>query len=103
MRWPCLLHEAVVGAIDFSDDGKLLLTASGNLGAQSGVTRVWDVNTLKEIGPKIEHKGAVVDVEFNPDSSQFVVTTGHPIAGGGEVNLFDTKTGKRVGDMAAVR
>ena len=93
-----LLHEAVVGAIDFSDDGKLLLTASGNLGAQSGVTRVWDVNTLKEIGPKIEHKGAVVDVEFNPDSSQFVVTTGHPIAGGGEVNLFDTKKGKRVGD-----
>ncbi len=54
------------GALDLSPDGRLLLTAQGN------VARVFEIGTGKEIGPPMEHDTPVTQGAFASDGSAVV-------------------------------
>jgi WD40 repeat protein len=57
-----LLHRGTVRAASFSEDGKLLATASGDK-----TVRVWDVATGDPLTPPLMHPSEVNVVNFTPD------------------------------------
>jgi WD40 repeat protein len=57
-----MLHEARVGAIAFSPDGKLLTS-----GSDDGTVRLWDTSTGRQLGRAMRHPSKVRSVTFSPD------------------------------------
>jgi WD40 repeat protein/serine/threonine protein kinase len=62
-------HRAVVGAVAFRPDGKVLL-----MGSNDGLARFWDCQDGKPLGRPLPHRGAVKAVAFHP--SEKVALTG---------------------------
>src|SRR5581483_6067863 len=68
-------------------DGSRLLTISGD-----GVLQVWDANTGKAEGPKIEHGGKPIkQALFSPDGAQVVVIGPERTLG-----VWNARTGTRI-------
>lgn len=63
-------HTAGVTSIEFSPDGRYLLSASGN-----GTAKLWKTDTWTVFKTLIGHEGAVLYSAFSPDSS-LIVTGG---------------------------
>jgi hypothetical protein len=85
-----LQHEgAVVDALAFSRDDKLLLTGSGK------TARVWDVASGKPIGEPLQHAALVQAVAFSPDA-KFLLTGSVD----GRVYLWEAATGNRHGEFS---
>jgi hypothetical protein len=78
-------HTAAVNAVDFSPDGRLLVSAG-----RDGDARVWDVATGEPALLLRGHFGSVADARFSPDG-RWIVTAG-PISAG----LWSTTTGELV-------
>src|SRR4051812_27830359 len=72
---PPLIHSGrQVFGVAFSPDGKTIIT-----GGQDWMARLWDVATMRPIGPPIEHDDWVRAVAFGPDGRTFVTPNGfHP-------------------------
>src|SRR5207247_4016068 len=68
-------HTGTVNSIDFSPDGKLLVSASAD---KDG--RIWDVKTGRLVQKLHGHFGPVLDARFSADG-RWVVTAG-PITAG---------------------
>lgn len=62
-----LPHKGTVRAIDFSPDGKLLLTGSWDKTA-----RLWDPVSGAPIGPAMLHDAEVEVAAFHPDGKSFL-------------------------------
>ncbi|KAM6395767.1 WD repeat-containing protein 62 [Rhynochetos jubatus] len=78
-----------LSALDFSPDGKLIVT--GENGSQPSV-RVWDVEEGAQVSALRGHKHSVACVAFSP-SAEFLVSVGHPHD---MVNVWDWKKGSLV-------
>ena len=64
-------HVHPVWAVDFSPDGKLLLTGSGALeGRPGGRAHLWDAATGATRGAVLPHKVRVTDVRFSPNGAR---------------------------------
>ena len=83
---PALAHEDEVMDIDWSDDGRRLLTAG-----KDRKVRVWDGSTGEPIGPPLLHPNHVYGAAFSPDGKSIV-------AGGVdfEAHLWDVASGKEI-------
>jgi WD40 repeat protein len=80
-------HDEPVGAVDFSPDGKLVLTGSGD-----NTARLWDAATGQPVGMPLRHDGPVGAVDFSPDGKLVLTGSGDKTA-----RLWDAATGKPVG------
>ncbi len=83
---PTLEHEQACVDLDFSPDGKLLLTASID-----GNARLWDLATGKLRGMPLEHSDWVYQARFSSDGQQ-ILTAGRDRA----ARLWDVETGRLV-------
>ncbi|MFC1587522.1 WD40 repeat domain-containing protein [Planctomycetota bacterium] len=60
-------HEACINAVEFSPDGKKIVSASDD-----GTVRLWDLESKEEIRCFKGHKGGVSAVAFAPDSKRII-------------------------------
>jgi WD40 repeat protein len=108
---PGFKHKGPVSALQFSPDGRQLL--SGCWGAdpktgrlvEKGEARLWDTEAGEPVGPGMPQPGRVKAVAFSPDGRLCLTagieqkeTDGHP-ALGGWVQIWDTRTGLPVGSI----
>jgi WD40 repeat protein/class 3 adenylate cyclase len=68
-------HRAAVNWLDFSPDGKLLLTASGTQNAASGEAQIWMLDKEWPLGKPFVHEGAVLMAQFDLDGKRIVTAT----------------------------
>lgn len=85
----CWFHEKKVNRVEFSPDGKYVVTASDD-----GTARVWDVGTGTPITPPLKHGAQIVCAAFSPDGSR-VVTASHD----GTASIWATAAGKRIAHL----
>ncbi|MFC1706296.1 MFS transporter [Planctomycetota bacterium] len=78
-------HEGVIASLEFSPDGKHLLSGSGD-----ETIRVWDVKTGKMVSSLEGHKGAVRSIDLTADGKRLV-------SGGSDktIRLWDLETGEQ--------
>jgi WD40 repeat protein/serine/threonine protein kinase len=84
-------HEEIVGAVAFSPDGRLLLTADGTYNTVDSLAVVWSCNDLDAIEKRYEiraHGNYMSSAAFSPDSA--VLATG---GGDSRILLWDAATG----------
>jgi WD40 repeat protein len=87
LRYPPLAHAQSCADLDFSPDGKLLLSAS-----YDHTARLWDVDTGKQHGPSLEHSDWVYQARFSPDGRQILTASRDRTA-----CLWDAATGHLIG------
>ncbi|MBI4664728.1 MAG: protein kinase, partial [Verrucomicrobia bacterium] len=63
-------HQGVIPHLEFSPDGRRLVTASGDRTA-----RVWDAHTGEPLTPPLRHSAEVGYASFSPDGSRVVTAT----------------------------
>lgn len=80
-----LPHAGPVADVDYSPDGKRIVTASGNK------AQIWDVKTGKAVGEPLTHRNPIYSVRYSADGKR-IVTASDP-----EAQVWDAATGKSVG------
>ena len=86
-------HNGPVNHVEFSRDGRRILTASEDKTAQ-----VWDVRTGAAVGPALVHQGAVLDASFSPDGDRVVTASKDGLA-----QVWSVGTGKPSASTSASR
>jgi WD40 repeat protein len=79
-----LAHESIVLQLDFSADGRRLLTRT-----RSSV-RLWDAATGAAIGSPIDHESSLVNAAISSDGASVATAAGKPV-----VRLWDLRTPQR--------
>ncbi len=89
---PEMKHEATVRSLEFSSDGKYLLTLTEETDGQNQ-WRVWDAHTGEPITPSSEDNWRTHRVAFSPDGRR-VVSVGRrrDAESGGEARVWDALT-----------
>ena len=93
-------HAAGVSSVDFSPDGRRMLS-----GSEDKTVKVWDTATGREILTLRGHRGLVLSVAFSPDG-QRILTAGGEWGSGeklGEAKVWDTATGQLLLDFEGHR
>jgi WD40 repeat protein len=92
--WPFLEasligHNAFIDSVQFSPDGKRVLTASDD-----NTARLWDALSCQPIGKPMQHQGSVRSAKFSPPDGKRVVTASYDST----AQLWDAATGKAIGN-----
>jgi WD40 repeat protein len=80
-------HESAINSVQYSPDGKQILTTANG----EGPIRVWDATTGKVLLILGDREHGVSMAQYSPDGTQFV-TPGHD----GIAQLWNSKTGKEL-------
>jgi WD40 repeat protein len=87
-------HKRTILTTGFSSDGRLLLTAGGDLNAKNDGARVWDAATGRPAGGPFNHPAEhVLAAAFSPDAS-LLLTAGDDST----ARLWDVQTGALHGE-----
>jgi WD40 repeat protein/serine/threonine protein kinase/tetratricopeptide (TPR) repeat protein len=84
-------EAAAINALDFSPDGKALLT-----GSTDGIARLWDRATTRPLGAPMLHPAPLQAVAFSPDPQWSLILTA---CADGTARLWDRASQKRLGPM----
>jgi WD40 repeat protein/tRNA A-37 threonylcarbamoyl transferase component Bud32 len=98
---PPLIHEVSLRYLEFSPDGRKLLTVGSDLKSQTGEARVWDVLTGQSVGPPIKHREPFRQGTFSPDGQQVLLTSTDAQAEKGKAQVWDLATGQPIGSPLA--
>src|SRR5262249_25417236 len=95
---PVLTIDALVQALDFSPDGELLATASGNGWEliQGGDVRILDARTGAARIPSIHTPYACRMVRFSLDGRRLVTASGGDFRTEGEARVWEVSSGQPV-------
>jgi len=77
-------HSAAVSTVDFSADGKRVVT-----GSRDGTARIWNIDSGKEIG-LLKHDGRVEIAAFSPDG-KYVITAADNL-----IRIWDADSGLKI-------
>jgi eukaryotic-like serine/threonine-protein kinase len=80
---PLVEHNGPIEAVQFSPDGREVLTAS-----RDKTARVWEAETGQPLTPPLPHANWVVSAEFSPDGQRVLTASGGP-GGGGGTRIWD--------------
>jgi WD40 repeat protein len=80
-------HTDAIFEVDFSLDGKKVVTASAD-----GTARIWDAGTGLPIGKPLKHDGMVVEARFSKDGKRVVTASMDKTA-----RVWDATTGEQIG------
>lgn len=89
--YPPLEHIATVGHIDFSGDGRRILTCCWEGRYQKCYAQLWEASTGQPIGPQMRHGDGVLFAAFSPDGRR-IVTAGEDA----RASVWDSQTGRQV-------
>ena len=81
-------HDNNVSSAAFSPDGKYVVTASWD-----NTAKIWDAQTIKQVGETMKHDGIVSSAAFSPDGKYVVTASDDNTA-----KIWDAQTGKQVGE-----
>ncbi|HEX7312605.1 MAG TPA: caspase family protein [Pyrinomonadaceae bacterium] len=81
-------HTDEINSVAFSQDGRLILTASSD-----GKVRSWDASSGEQAGMIVEAGDPVFAASFSPDGRLILTAGSDPLA---PLNLWETATGRRV-------
>lgn len=65
-------HTARVNALEFSPDGTLIASASGDASGADNTVRLWNAATGEQIAALEGHSAAVQDIQFTPNGTTLV-------------------------------
>lgn len=82
-----LLHRPSLNSVEFSPDGRWLLTASDDKTA-----RVWDVATGQQIGTPFQHEDSIASARFSPDGRRILTASQDKTA-----RVWDVSSGQMFG------
>jgi WD40 repeat protein len=85
-----LPHPDEVRAVEFSADGRSVLTAGSDRGR--GGARLWDLATRRPLGPLLEFPSPVLSAALHPDGKTILVGRAD-----GAAQLWDGATGRPLG------
>jgi len=86
MAWKQTQQEGLFCSVNFSPDGKTLVSGSGD-----GTIELWNVETGKEIRTLKGHDSPVSILNFSPDGKTLVSGSGN-----GTIKLWNVETGKEI-------
>ncbi len=90
-------HTSAIFSLAFSPNGKRLASGDGNprpgVNFVSGIVKVWDVQTSRELFTLVGHTGPVLGVVFSPDGSRLASVSSQR---SGEVVMWDAQTGQKL-------
>jgi hypothetical protein len=93
LRFPPLPHTNYVAALAFQPDGKVLAA-----GDYSGLVRLWDTSTGKEIGRPLPQGEIVLSLAYSPDGK--IVAVGLAVDYGKPgIGLWNTETRDPIGEF----
>ena len=70
-----LSHDSEVWHAEFSSDGQLLVTCCSDWAYEPRYAQVWDAQTGRPFGKRLEHRDGVLCASFSPDSQQIVTAS----------------------------
>jgi len=86
-----LAHDTIVDSLDWSPDGRYLVTACWDTTFNPEYAQVWDPVTGTPVGPRLPHRDGVRFAAFSPDGRK-VVTCGEDYI----AMLWDWRTGRQL-------
>jgi eukaryotic-like serine/threonine-protein kinase len=90
-----LEHGSWVNSAQFSSDGRLVVTACGDLATRQGYARVWDARTGQPLTGPLNHNDVVRSAEFSSDDRLVVTACGYSM---GYAQVWDARTGHALTD-----
>ena len=78
-----ILHQHFVGFGDFSPDSRRVITASWD-----GISRIWDVATLRPLTQPMRHQGKIKQAQFSSDGRRVTTVSDNCMA-----RIWDAETG----------
>jgi WD40 repeat protein/tetratricopeptide (TPR) repeat protein len=82
-----------VNYVSFSPNGKYVVTATGEVNANTGAAQVWDARTGKKVGKPLQHEGAILWAAFSPDEDNRCVVTA---SADDQARVWHTQTGREI-------
>lgn len=83
-------HDGAVESIQFSADGRWVLTASESF--EENTARRWDVVSGEPLGPPLHHEGPVFSARFSPKGDRIVTASDD-----GSARMWSSKSGLPIG------
>lgn len=85
-----LNHDGVVGSIEFSADGRWMLTASESF--EDNTARRWDAVSGEPLGPPLRHEAPIFSARFNPSGDRIVTASDD-----GTAQMWSSESGLPIG------
>jgi len=91
MAYSPMVHIATVGHVDFSPDGRRILTCCWDGRYTKCYAQLWEASTGHPVGPRMQHGDGVLSAVFSPDGRR-IVTAGEDA----RAIVWDSESGRQI-------